>query len=294
MTTAESLNDFVDKSHIQFDQARFVVLDEVDRFLDFGFMPSVEEILRNPKSVLVGQRKAIMFLSEFPAIVQSFASTFLSNCIRIVDNINHPEELLAHAGLKNLNAAAQSNIIHTFMLKLENKYKVVKDAIINDDGDIGILKKTIKFGKMAKRHGMKKRDSYDICRISCTISSGIKKTQYFFNNSTATKLLVNISNKWHSTAILIEKVGKDYKYTSFDPNHGQTIEMTQVFCKSFNPKLSNIRTVRCVSGEINNTNDRCFSDSWQAIFQCFLGIKSLDDHVTQFDYDFISIQKIPI
>jgi probable ATP-dependent RNA helicase DDX4 len=35
----------VDRSRVSFESIRFVVLDEADRMLDMGFMPSVEKMM---------------------------------------------------------------------------------------------------------------------------------------------------------------------------------------------------------------------------------------------------------
>lgn len=48
VATPGRLLDFVDKGWIQFDAIRFVVLDEADRMLDMGFMPSIEKVMNHP------------------------------------------------------------------------------------------------------------------------------------------------------------------------------------------------------------------------------------------------------
>lgn len=51
MATPGRLHDFVDRSRVSFDSIRFVVLDEADRMLDMGFIPSVEKMMEHPTMV---------------------------------------------------------------------------------------------------------------------------------------------------------------------------------------------------------------------------------------------------
>lgn len=51
VATPGRLHDFVDRSRVSFDGVRFVVLDEADRMLDMGFMPSVEKMMDHPTMV---------------------------------------------------------------------------------------------------------------------------------------------------------------------------------------------------------------------------------------------------
>lgn len=48
VATPGRLMDFVDKGFILFRDVRFIVLDEADRMLDMGFMPTVEKIMNHP------------------------------------------------------------------------------------------------------------------------------------------------------------------------------------------------------------------------------------------------------
>lgn len=51
MATPGRLHDFVDRNRVSFDSIRFVVLDEADRMLDMGFIPSVEKMMDHPTMV---------------------------------------------------------------------------------------------------------------------------------------------------------------------------------------------------------------------------------------------------
>lgn len=58
--------DFVDKSFITFEDLRFVVLDEADRMLDLGFLPSVEKIMTHETMRSKEERQSLMFSATFP------------------------------------------------------------------------------------------------------------------------------------------------------------------------------------------------------------------------------------
>lgn len=51
VATPGRLLDFVEKGYVSFDAIRFIVLDEADRMLDMGFMPSVTKIMNHPTMV---------------------------------------------------------------------------------------------------------------------------------------------------------------------------------------------------------------------------------------------------
>lgn len=53
VATPGRLHDFVDRNRVSFDGIRFVVLDEADRMLDMGFIPSVEKMMDHPTMVPV-------------------------------------------------------------------------------------------------------------------------------------------------------------------------------------------------------------------------------------------------
>lgn len=81
VATPGRLMDFVDKGFISFEDIRFVVLDEADRMLDMGFMPSVEKMMRHPTMSKDANRQTLMFSATFPEDIQVCAGNFLKNYI---------------------------------------------------------------------------------------------------------------------------------------------------------------------------------------------------------------------
>lgn len=62
MATPGRLLDFVEKGYISFENMRFIVLDEADRMLDMGFLPSIEKIMNHP--TMISQVSDILYFSK--------------------------------------------------------------------------------------------------------------------------------------------------------------------------------------------------------------------------------------
>jgi probable ATP-dependent RNA helicase DDX4 len=79
IATPGRLLDFVNRNQISFGNVRFLVLDEADRMLDLGFMPDVQQMVRNPTMPDKEKRQTLMFSATFPREIQEAASEFLNN-----------------------------------------------------------------------------------------------------------------------------------------------------------------------------------------------------------------------
>ncbi|CAH2042469.1 unnamed protein product, partial [Iphiclides podalirius] len=87
VATPGRLHDFVDRKRLSFESVRFVVLDEADRMLDMGFMPTVEKMMDHPTMVPIGERQTLMFSATFPEDIQHLAGRFLNNYLFIAVGI---------------------------------------------------------------------------------------------------------------------------------------------------------------------------------------------------------------
>ncbi|XP_045501788.1 ATP-dependent RNA helicase vasa [Colias croceus] len=79
VATPGRLHDFVDRNRISFESVRFVVLDEADRMLDMGFIPSIEKMMDHATMVPSDKRQTLMFSATFPEDIQHLAGRFLNN-----------------------------------------------------------------------------------------------------------------------------------------------------------------------------------------------------------------------
>ncbi|KAJ8717955.1 hypothetical protein PYW07_005885 [Mythimna separata] len=87
VATPGRLHDFVDRSRVSFDSIRFVVLDEADRMLDMGFIPSVEKMMEHTTMVPLKERQTLMFSATFPEDIQHLAGKFLNNYLFVAVGI---------------------------------------------------------------------------------------------------------------------------------------------------------------------------------------------------------------
>ncbi|XP_061509051.1 ATP-dependent RNA helicase vasa isoform X1 [Anopheles gambiae] len=81
VATPGRLLDFIDRGYVTFENVNFVVLDEADRMLDMGFLPSIEKVMGHATMPEKQQRQTLMFSATFPAEIQELAGKFLHNYI---------------------------------------------------------------------------------------------------------------------------------------------------------------------------------------------------------------------
>lgn len=75
VATPGRLIDFVEQKEVWLDQIEFLVIDEADRLLDMGFIPSVKRIVRySPRKE---QRQTLMFSATFSYDVLNLARQWL-------------------------------------------------------------------------------------------------------------------------------------------------------------------------------------------------------------------------
>ncbi|XP_052870535.1 ATP-dependent RNA helicase vasa-like, partial [Anopheles cruzii] len=87
VATPGRLIDIIDRGWVNFENVKFVVLDEADRMLDMGFLPSIEKIMSHSTMAPKEDRQTLMFSATFPREIQELAGNFLSNYIYIAVGI---------------------------------------------------------------------------------------------------------------------------------------------------------------------------------------------------------------
>ena len=78
VATPGRLLDCLEKKKVTLSQVRFLVIDEADRMLDMGFIPSVKTIVFNFDLPNKTHRRTIMFSATFPDEIQRISCDFLS------------------------------------------------------------------------------------------------------------------------------------------------------------------------------------------------------------------------
>ena len=79
VATPGRLNDHLEQRTLSLSRIELLVLDEVDRMLDMGFIAQVKRIVRHVSSV----RQTLLFSATFPAELKTLADGFLRNPVRV-------------------------------------------------------------------------------------------------------------------------------------------------------------------------------------------------------------------
>jgi len=87
------LLDLVEQRAADLSQVRWLVLDEADRMLDMGFLPSVQKILR----LIPGQRQTLLVSATFPQEIESLAKQALHQPERVAVGLSRPAHTVSHA-----------------------------------------------------------------------------------------------------------------------------------------------------------------------------------------------------
>ncbi len=92
--TPGRLLDHIEQGNCSLDKIDILVLDEVDRMLDMGFLPDVRRIVQK----CAKQRQTLFFTATLPPEIEQLASWALHNPTRVaVDRVSSPAETIAHA-----------------------------------------------------------------------------------------------------------------------------------------------------------------------------------------------------
>lgn len=153
VATPGRLIDFSEQKEIWLDQIEFLVIDEADRLLDMGFIPSVKKIVRfAPRKE---QRQTLMFSATFSYDVLNLARQWLHEPVTVEIE---PE--------KKTNADVEQRI---YVVSNQDKYKLLKEILLKEP-----IEKVVIFAnrrdQVRKIYDNLKKDNYAVVMLSGEIS----------------------------------------------------------------------------------------------------------------------------
>jgi ATP-dependent RNA helicase RhlE len=126
--------DFLDRQLIQLNNVKILVLDEADRMLDMGFLPSIKRIM----SVIPAERQTMFFSATIESSVRKLVESHVRNPIRIeLGSITKPSEQVD---------------LHLFEVDQDRKLGLLEMMLTEEQGSFLVFSRT-KHGaeKLAKK-----------------------------------------------------------------------------------------------------------------------------------------------
>ncbi len=180
VATPGRLIDFVEQKEVWLDQIEFLVIDEADRLLDMGFIPSVKRIVRySPRKE---QRQTLMFSATFSYDVLNLAQQWLFEPVTVEIE---PE--------KKTNADVEQRV---YMVAKTDKYKLLQEIL-----RVEPIEKVMIFAnrrdQVRKLYDHLKRDGYKVVMLSGEIAQDKRL-----------KMLDQFKNGQHNIMIATDVAGR--------------------------------------------------------------------------------------
>ena len=180
VATPGRLIDFVEQKEVWLDQIEFLVIDEADRLLDMGFIPSVKRIVRfSPRKE---QRQTLMFSATFSYDVLNLAQQWLFEPVTVEIE---PE--------KKTNADVEQRV---YMVAKSDKYKLLQD-ILRDEPIEKVMIFANRRDQVRKLYDNLKRDGYKVVMLSGEIAQDKRL-----------KMLDQFKNGQHNIMIATDVAGR--------------------------------------------------------------------------------------
>jgi ATP-dependent RNA helicase RhlE len=124
VATPGRLEDYLDRRLVQFGALKILVLDEADRMLDMGFLPSIRRIA----SALPRQRQTLCFSATLEASVAHL----------VHDYMRHPVRVSIGSVLK----PAENIRMQAFEVAMDQKYALLEGLLAKETGRVLIFTRT--------------------------------------------------------------------------------------------------------------------------------------------------------
>ena len=180
VATPGRLIDFVEQKEIWLDQIEFLVIDEADRLLDMGFIPSVKRIVRySPRKE---QRQTLMFSATFSYDVLNLAQQWLYEPVTVEIE---PE--------KKTNADVEQRV---YVVERKDKYKLLQE-ILRDEPIGKVMIFANRRDQVRKLYDHLKKDQYKVVMLSGEIAQDKRL-----------KMLDQFKNGQHNIMIATDVAGR--------------------------------------------------------------------------------------
>ncbi len=180
VATPGRLIDLIEQKEVWLDQIEFLVIDEADRLLDMGFIPSVKRIVRySPRKE---QRQTLMFSATFSYDVLNLAQQWLFEPVTVEIE---PE--------KKTNADVEQRV---YMVAKADKYKLLQD-ILRDEPIEKVMIFANRRDQVRKLYDHLKQDGYKVVMLSGEIAQDKRL-----------KMLDQFKNGQHNIMIATDVAGR--------------------------------------------------------------------------------------
>ena len=180
VATPGRLIDFIEQKEIWLDQIEFLVIDEADRLLDMGFIPSVKRIVRySPRKE---QRQTLLFSATFSYDVLNLARQWLHEPVTVEIE---PE--------KKTNADVEQRV---YVVERKDKYKLLQE-ILRDEPIEKVMIFANRRDQVRKLYDHLKKDGYKVVMLSGEIAQDKRL-----------KMLDQFKNGQHNIMIATDVAGR--------------------------------------------------------------------------------------
>ena len=171
IATPGRLLDLMQRGDVSLEHLEFLVLDEVDRMLDMGFLPDVRRIVdKTPK----GKRQTLFFSATMPPAIETFASWLLTDPLEVevgqrikaADTVSHAFYPVASSQRESLlQAILTETEFHSVMIFTRTKRDADSLATLlrkGTDYDITVMHSDIKQSDRTKALEGFRKGSFDV------------------------------------------------------------------------------------------------------------------------------------